>query len=95
MKLGVDDSFKSNKLIYLSYTMRKRNPTCFIKLEFTWAGINGNGDGSNRGNGLLQLLLTALFNVNKTSVWGSNSLGIKVTFFIHSIIGIGLLSVKA
>lgn len=50
-----------------------------VELECLMAGIDGDGNGSNCGHGLLQCLFVALFNIDVASIFSANVLFVEST----------------
>ena len=65
-----------------------------VELEALLAGINGNGDGSDSSNGLLQLLLIALGHIDKSNIPGSLLGGVIVALIVHALVGVARLGVN-
>ena len=66
-----------------------------VELEGVVGSVDGDGDGADGGNNLLQSLLISDGNVDVTNIDGSNVLLAEMALLLISMVGVGLLGVDA
>ena len=66
-----------------------------VKLEGFVAGINGDRDWTDSGNGILKGNFISRLDIDKSLVIGSNSLGVELALFFVSLVGVRFLSINA